>query len=208
VSLDASGDLSSQGGSLTTTARLEDLGLLTNAVRGPANITAEIASASEGWQIDAALSGPGGLGAQADGLVGLEGGRVDVDVRGALPLALANRFIAPQSVNGQLSFDLAVGASRASTPCPGASPRPARASSRPRSAWSWTSSALDASLSGGTGQLRRQAASVSTGGRLGLSGTVDVAGPGVPDPSTSGSTPSGLSIRRSTPSSWRRARCR
>jgi translocation and assembly module TamB len=108
VSLDASGDLSSQGGSLTTTARLEDLGLLTNAVRGPANITAEIASASEGWQIDAALSGPGGLGAQADGLVGLEGGRVDVDVRGALPLALANRFISPQSINGQLNFDLGV----------------------------------------------------------------------------------------------------
>jgi translocation and assembly module TamB len=41
VSLDASGDLSSEGGGLTAQARLADLGLLTSAVRGPASITAE-----------------------------------------------------------------------------------------------------------------------------------------------------------------------
>jgi translocation and assembly module TamB len=179
VSLDASGDLSSQGGSLTTTARLEDLGLLTNAVRGPANITAEIASASEGWQIDAALSGPGGLGAQADGLVGLEGGRVDVDVRGALPLALANRFISPQSINGQLNFDLGV---RGEPGLDAVSGRLSASGARvvaPTLRLVLDQLALDASISGGRVSFDGSGA-VSTGGRLGVSGTVDVAGPGVP----------------------------
>jgi translocation and assembly module TamB len=73
VSLDASGDLSSEGGGLTAQARLADLGLLTSAVRGPASITADIASAAEGWDIDADLSGPGGLTVRAEGSGGAGG---------------------------------------------------------------------------------------------------------------------------------------
>ena len=108
IALDASGDLSSQGGGLSATARLANLGLFTSAVSGPASITAEIASATEGWTVDATLDGPGGIRAQTDGRVGLSGGRVDLRAVGSLPLALANQFIAPRSVNGQLSFDLGV----------------------------------------------------------------------------------------------------
>jgi hypothetical protein len=81
-SLDASGDLSSEGGGLTANARLEDLGLLTSAVRGPASITARTSPAQPRvGRSTRTLRGPGGLDARADGLVGLEDGHVDVDVQ-------------------------------------------------------------------------------------------------------------------------------
>jgi translocation and assembly module TamB len=179
VSLDASGDLSSEGGGLTATARLEDLGLLTSAVRGPATVRADIASAAEGWEIDADLAGPGGLNARADGRVGLEGGRVDLDVQGGLPLALANRFISPRSITGQLRFDLGI------TGQPGLDAVSGRITTTGARVVAPTfrvvleDVALDASISGGRVSFDGNGA-VSTGGRMGVSGTIDVGGPGVP----------------------------
>jgi translocation and assembly module TamB len=108
VSLDASGDLSSEGGGLTDDGPAGGSGPSDHAVRGPANITAEIASASEGWEIDAALSRSGRARRASRRSVGLEAGASTWKREGSVPLALANRFIAPQSINGQLSFDLGV----------------------------------------------------------------------------------------------------
>jgi translocation and assembly module TamB len=179
LSLDASGDLSSEGGGLSATARLADLGLFTTAVRGPATVSAEIASAAEGWDVDADLRGPGGLGARVTGLVGLEDGRVDIRTEGAVPMALANRFIAPRSVNGQLSFDLAV---RGQPGLDAVSGRMSATGARvvaPTFRFALQDIGLNATLSGGRVSFDGNG-SVSTGGRIGMSGNVDVAGPGVP----------------------------
>jgi translocation and assembly module TamB len=179
ISLEASGDLSSQGGGLSATARLENLGLFTSAVSGPASITAEIASASEGWIVDATLDGPGGIRVQTDGRVGLSGGRVDLRAVGSLPLALADQFIAPRSVNGQLSFDLGIDGE------PGLGAVSGRLSTSgarlvaPTFRIALEDVALNASLSGGRLDFDGGGA-VSTGGRIGLGGRIDLGGPGVP----------------------------
>jgi len=179
IALDASGDLSSQGGGLSATARLANLGLFTSAVSGPASITAEIASATEGWTVDATLDGPGGIRAQTDGRVGLPGGRVDLRTVGSLPLALANQFIAPRSVNGQLSFDLGVqGEPGLNAVSGGLSTSGARLVA-PTFRIALEDVALDATLNGGRLDLDGSAA-VSSGGRIGLGGRIDLGGPGMP----------------------------
>jgi translocation and assembly module TamB len=179
ISLDASGDLSSQGGGLSATARLQDLGLFTSAVSGPASITAEIASATEGWTVDATLDGPGGIRAQTDGRVDLAGGRVDLRAVGSLPLALANQFIAPQSVNGQLTFDLGI---RGEPGLNAVSGRLSTGGARlvaPTFRVALEDVALDASLSGGRLDFNG-GGSVAAGGRIGLGGRIDLGGPGMP----------------------------
>jgi len=179
IALDASGDLSSQGGGLSATARLANLGLFTSAVSGPASITAEIASATEGWTVDATLDGPGGIRAQTDGRVGLSGGRVDLRAVGSLPLALANQFIAPRSVNGQLSSDLGVQGEPGLNAVSGRLSTSGARLVAPTFRIALDDVALDASLNGGRLDLDGGAA-VSSGGRIGLGGRIDLGGPGMP----------------------------
>jgi translocation and assembly module TamB len=179
VSLDASGELSSEGGGLTANARLADLGLLTSAVRGPASITTNIASAAEGWAVDADLRGPGGLDARARGLVGLEDGHVNLQTEGSLPLALANRFITPRSIDGRLSFDLRVDGAPGLNVVSGRFATTGARVAAPTLRLAIEDLGLNGSLSGGRVTFDGRG-SASGGGQIGLSGTVDVAGPGIP----------------------------
>jgi translocation and assembly module TamB len=179
ITLDASGDLTTGGNGLSATARLANLGLLTDAIQGPASVTAEVARATQGWDIDANLRGPGGLTARTRGLVGLDGGRVDITANGSAPLALANRFIAPRSVNGQLSFDIAVRGQPGLGAVSGRFSTTGARVAAPTFRLAVENLGLDGSLSGGRVSFNGTG-NVSSGGRLGLSGTVDVGGPGIP----------------------------
>jgi translocation and assembly module TamB len=179
ITLDASGDLTTGGNGLSATARLANLGLLTDAIQGPASVTAEVARATQGWHIDANLRGPGGLTARTRGLVGLDGGRVDITATGSAPLALANRFIAPRSVNGQLSFDIAVRGQPGLGAVSGRFSTTGARVAAPTFRLAVENLGLDGSLSGGRVSFNGTG-NVSSGGRLGLSGTVDAGGPGIP----------------------------
>jgi translocation and assembly module TamB len=179
ITLDASGDLTTGGNGLSATARLANLGLLTDAIQGPASVTAEVARATQGWDIDANLRGPGGLTARTRGLVGLDGGRVDITANGSAPLALANRFIAPRSVNGQLSFDIAVRGQPGLGAVSGRFSTTGARVAAPTFRLAVENLGLDGSLSGGRVSFNGTG-NVSSGGRLGLSGTVDAGGPGIP----------------------------
>jgi translocation and assembly module TamB len=106
VRLSAEGGLGTGGSGLEATARLADLGLFSTAVRGPATLTADVNRAAEGWRVNAGLQGPAGLTGNVAGLVGLPDGSVDLGARGSVPLELANRFIAPQSLAGPATFDM------------------------------------------------------------------------------------------------------
>jgi translocation and assembly module TamB len=148
-------------------------------VRGPASITADIASAAEGWDIDADLSGPGGLTVRAEGLVGLEDGRVDLETEGSVPLALANRFIAPRSIDGRLSFDLRIAGAPGLDAVSGNFTTTGTRIAAPTARLALENVGLSGSLSGGRVSFDGSGA-VSSGGQIGLSGTVDVGGPGIP----------------------------
>ncbi|WP_407492081.1 translocation/assembly module TamB domain-containing protein [Pseudooceanicola sp. MF1-13] len=106
----ASGTVASGATNVDFSARLASLSqIVPQAPAGPLSASGSIAQGAGGaltLNIDA--DGPGGTSARVTGQVGLPGGAVNLDINGSAPLALANPYIAPRSVTGQASFDLAM----------------------------------------------------------------------------------------------------
>ncbi len=103
------GRLGSTDGALDVTAALINVGRFTDAISGPA--TARLAlrrDASGPWRVDGDVVGPVGIAAGLGGQIAMPDGVPDLQITGSLPLALANRALAPRSVQGRLSFDAAL----------------------------------------------------------------------------------------------------
>jgi translocation and assembly module TamB len=97
------------GGEFSTEVRIEDLGRIAAGFSGPATVRARGAAAgSAPWRIDAAFDGPGGGAVRAEGTVARTFDRVDLAVRGDVPLGLSNTFIQPRSISGRAALDLRV----------------------------------------------------------------------------------------------------
>ncbi len=105
----ASGNLTASGGGAadgTIDARLADVGLFTDALSGPVTVQGQIGrTAAGGYTLNIDTTGPGGIAATASGQVA-GNGNLDINVNGSAPLALANPFIAPRSLDGITTFDL------------------------------------------------------------------------------------------------------
>ncbi|WP_373635002.1 translocation/assembly module TamB domain-containing protein [Yoonia sp. SS1-5] len=104
------GALNGAGGTGTGrfNASLRDVGLLTDQISGPVRARGSASLNDNGsWGVDANGTGPGGLNAQIRGQVG-QGGRLDLDIDGSAPLALANKAIEPRRLSGTANFDLNV----------------------------------------------------------------------------------------------------
>ncbi|MFT6119334.1 MAG: translocation and assembly module TamB [Yoonia sp.] len=110
ANLTASGNLGGQSGTGrgTFTARLRDVGVLTDQLSGPinANGTASLDSVGN-WGIDAQADGPGGIAVRAGGQVGANG-TVNLTATGEAPLGLANTLIEPRRISGDAIFDIAI----------------------------------------------------------------------------------------------------
>lgn len=105
----ADGRLGTGGGNLSAEVKIDNLARIAEGFSGPA--TARLKASTSGtapWRIGATLDGPGGTRLQADGTVARTFDRVDLSVRGDVPLGLANAFIAPRSVSGRAALDLRV----------------------------------------------------------------------------------------------------
>jgi translocation and assembly module TamB len=111
VSLNGTGRVNSDGALIAFDGRLADIGLFTDALSGPvsAQLDATRGPTSQApWQVRAEIDSAAGIDATIQGAVLAEAGTVDLTARGQLPLALANRALAPQGVTGRLDFDLAL----------------------------------------------------------------------------------------------------
>lgn len=107
VRLDGSGRVSSGNGSFAADLRLADIGLFTDVIRGPVTGRVTLDQPTEGpWTVAADVTGPAGIRARLSGDVGLPDNAVDLTANGSLPLSLANRALAPRSLDGTLNFDL------------------------------------------------------------------------------------------------------
>ncbi len=106
----ASGRLSSGRSQLDAEARLADVSLFTDALSGPVSteLTLSRATETDPWQITMSAQAVGGVTADIAGTVGHADGSVNLNIDGAIPLALADPFIAPQSVRGTAQFDLSL----------------------------------------------------------------------------------------------------
>uniref|UniRef100_UPI00399A86C5 DUF490 domain-containing protein n=1 Tax=Roseovarius halophilus (ex Wu et al. 2025) TaxID=3376060 RepID=UPI00399A86C5 len=89
--------------------RLADLGAFAPGLDGP--LTAEgtlqpITPDARELDVDLAADGPGGMRIRAAGTIRDLGRQLDLSLSGALPLALVNRQLAPNSLRGTATYDL------------------------------------------------------------------------------------------------------
>jgi len=111
IEMRGDGRINSDGAIVAAEGRLADIGLFTDALSGP--VTTEI-NATRGpgdtapWRLRADVASGAGLTAAIAGSVMAQDGTVDLTAAGQVPLALANRALAPQSLFGTLGFDLAM----------------------------------------------------------------------------------------------------
>lgn len=105
---DLSGVLSAAETRLNYQLGLRDLGVLVSGLNGAVRAEGGL-SANEGpFTIDTVLSGPGGTRANVSGQIARDGRTANLASSGSLPLGLANRFIAPNLLEGQATFDLRI----------------------------------------------------------------------------------------------------
>ncbi|MCZ4353476.1 translocation/assembly module TamB domain-containing protein [Roseovarius aestuarii] len=99
------------GAPLNITARLNNLGLFAPDFSGPLSASGTVnLIGPEARQITVNLNatGPGGTTAHLAGDILDHGARLNLSADGTGPLGLANSFIAPQSVQGTVSYDLRI----------------------------------------------------------------------------------------------------
>lgn len=87
-------------------ARLANLALLLPEFPGPLTVTGTAAQDAKGTTLDLTAKGPGQIDASVKGSLAKGFDTADLTIKGQARAALANAFIAPRSVSGQLGFDL------------------------------------------------------------------------------------------------------
>ena len=103
------GRLGQGGGDLTGEVGIDNLGRIVEGFSGPAAARVQASATGSGpFRINAAIDGPGGASLRSEGTVARAFDRVDLSVRGDVPLGLANPFLAPRSISGRASLDLRV----------------------------------------------------------------------------------------------------
>ncbi|WP_071673118.1 translocation/assembly module TamB domain-containing protein [Nioella nitratireducens] len=181
LSASAQGTLSSGESRLTASARLANAGILTSALTGPVTADLAVSRASDAvpWAITASAAGQGGLTADISGRVGLPNGAVDLAVTGAVPLALADPFLAPRSLRGTARLDLAVQGQPGLNAAGGTITATDVRVSLPDVGMVLQNVSLSASLSGARVSLTGTG-NAEAGGRFSLDGMLDMTAPGVP----------------------------
>ncbi len=108
LSVTADGRMQGEDGQFDLSARLANVGLLVPDFPGPLSVETTATKTGATWAVDGRAQGPGGVTATVTGEVLRPDGSVDLVANGTLPLGLANRVIAPRSIQGDARFDLAV----------------------------------------------------------------------------------------------------
>ncbi|MCV2881994.1 translocation/assembly module TamB domain-containing protein [Actibacterium sp. XHP0104] len=180
ATIEASGQLSSERGQGALDARLSNIAPLADGVTGPGSVTAR-AHWVEGtpvvldqFDIDAA-----GARAQVVGTIDPREGQaplVDLDIDGAVPLGLANGFIAPRNLQGVAEFDLKMAGAPGLAALSGQISASGARLSAPLLGEALTDLEMRLALAGGQAQVTGSGR-LLTGGRLELTGPINLAAP-------------------------------
>ena len=104
LSADLSGLADSTRQTLDIKASLRNLGVILPDFPGPLTLTGAVVNQGADATVDLEVKGPGGINAVITGKVAA--GRGDLAIKGQGQAALANVFITPRAVSGDLGFDL------------------------------------------------------------------------------------------------------
>ncbi|MGD9916562.1 MAG: translocation/assembly module TamB domain-containing protein [Paenirhodobacter sp.] len=169
----ATGDSSDK---LDVALRLANAALLAPGFNGPVTVKGTVAQAAQRYALDLSGEGPGGTSAKLTGTLADDFATADLKITGRAEAALANAFIAPRSVTGPLSFDIAVKGK------PGLEALSGKITTRgarfvaPTLNQTLENISLDATLAGSRMQIATEAA-IKGGGTLSVNGPVTLSAP-------------------------------
>lgn len=157
-------------------ARLANAALLAPGFPGPVTLGGTVVDDGGAYRVDLNGTGPGGTSAAVQGQVGRDFARVDLGLRGRAETALANAFIAPQSINGPLNFDLRMSGAPRLAALSGQVIATGGRLAAPTLGMALEDIAARADIAGGRTQLRMDGR-LGTGGQIGLSGPITLSAP-------------------------------
>lgn len=107
LSSDIAGHVSKDATDLELTAQLANTALFVPGLSGPLSLSAKVErNGQDPFAVDVLANGPGGSQAKVSGTLAADASQADLALSGRAPLALADRFIAPRAVSGDVGFDL------------------------------------------------------------------------------------------------------
>ena len=173
---DVTGRISANDSRVRFDAYLRDIGLIAPDISGPASAKGLVQNTGGDWRIEATATGPGGLTASTAGTVAPDFQRINATLQGTAPLSLANARLRPNSVTGQLSYDLAVNGPPALSSVSGTLTTQGARVVIPAAGLALADLGATVRLSSGRAQLEAQS-SLSSGGQVSLSGPVTLTAP-------------------------------
>jgi len=181
VEANGNANLSSAASRLQITARLRDAALLSASLSGPLSAEANLARANAGqpWDLDAEARLQSGAALAATGQVGLPGGAVDLALSGTAALALINPFIAPRSVQGTADLNLRLAGPPGLSALNGTIEARDMRIAAPNAGLAIENASASVALAGGRADITGQG-SLSSGGGVTLTGSLDLGAPGLP----------------------------
>ncbi|GLS86291.1 translocation/assembly module TamB [Cypionkella aquatica] len=103
---DASGSVAGDRQTIDLTARLKNLALIVPEFPGALTVSGTAVQDASGVVLDLAGKGPGQIDATVKGKLNPSFGSGDLAIKGTAQAALANAFIQPRAISGQVGFDL------------------------------------------------------------------------------------------------------
>ncbi|QIE46490.1 translocation/assembly module TamB [Pseudohalocynthiibacter aestuariivivens] len=171
---DVEGTVTGDAPAFRYTARLPDIRSFVPEIGGALTLDGTAQQAAGAWQIDTALTGPGGTNAKIAGTIA-SGDQMNLTARGSAPLGLSEPFLRPRSLQGQANFDLALNGAPTLGALSGTISTSGARFSAPKLLVALTGIDARADITNGRANLSLSA-NVSNGGRLSVSGPVQLSG--------------------------------
>ncbi|MDR0809838.1 MAG: translocation/assembly module TamB domain-containing protein, partial [Gemmobacter sp.] len=173
---EASGSIEGAMRRVRLQAELANLALLLPEFPGRLGISGTALDDGNGYQLDLTGSGPGGIRATVRGRINPDFRRADLAINGSAQAGLANTFIAPRAMNGNLGFDLRLNGPLQPASLSGRVSIAGLRASDPALPYALEGVGGTVNLSGGRADLAINGR-LSTGGTMRLTGGVNLAPP-------------------------------
>ncbi len=168
------GDVTGPAPAVTYVLNLPNVAPVVPQFSGPLRLDGTARQQGANWFVDTAVAGPAGTTADVVGRVGTDG-TLGLSVAGNAPLALANPFLEPRSIQGQSRFDLRIDGPAALGSVSGQISTSDGRLSAPNFRVALTDIAANIGLAQGRASIDMRAA-VSSGGTLTVNGPVTLTG--------------------------------
>ena len=159
---------------LTLEGKLANLGLLLPDFPGPMTVSGTVLQSASSLDLDLTGQGPGGINATVKGKVAPDFRSANLALAGRAQAALANPFLAPRSIQGDLGFDMQLNGPLAVSSLSGTANLSKGRFSDPGFKFALQDIAARAEISGGQARITGTVP-VSTGGTMEVAGTIGTA---------------------------------